>query len=94
VPSAEAQSPYLRAGNAFHADAINPHWSRNVFKRLLAQILESEAEPSRRILLHASRYTNATGLRQAFEPSRDVDAIAEDVGSRRLPRSGIAFRLQ
>src|SRR5208282_3664710 len=58
---------------------ISPDGLRDVLERRLAHVLEGEVEPTRGILLHARRDADAAWLSQAFEPSRDVDPIAEDV---------------
>ena len=84
-------SPHLRATRAsllrlrgrvregaFRSDPIHPDQTRDILERLLAQIIEGEVEAAD-ILLNAGRDADATGLGQAFEASRDVDAVAEDV---------------
>src|SRR5271165_6987004 len=58
---------------------ISPNGPRDVLERLLAPVLEGKVEPTRGILLHARRDADAAWLSQAFEPSRDVDPIADDV---------------
>src|SRR5271166_4905040 len=52
---------------------------RDIFERLLAHVCEGEVEAARRILPHAGRDADPAGLGQAFEPCRDIDAVAEDV---------------
>ena len=46
---------------------------------LLAEILEVEVQLARGVFLYPPRYRNAAWLGQGFEPSSDVDAVAEDI---------------
>jgi hypothetical protein len=55
------------------------HRSSNVLEALFAQIVKCEIEPTRSVLLNAGRNADPTGFGQAFEPSRDIHAITEDV---------------
>src|SRR6516225_4537457 len=66
-------------GRGSWPDRIGVHGPRDVLELLLAQILEREIELAGDILLHARRNTQAARLRQAFEASGNVDAVAEDV---------------
>jgi hypothetical protein len=60
-------------------DPKDTHRPGNVFQWLLADVFEGEVELARGVLLHASRDADAARLREAFEPSGDVDAVAKDV---------------
>src|SRR5271163_150154 len=64
---------------AFRSDAVGPDWPRDVLQRLLADVFEGEVEAARGILLNPRRDADAAGLGQAFEASRDIDAVAKDV---------------
>ena len=59
--------------------AVRPDRPRDVLERLLADVFESEVEAARSVLLNARRDADAARFGQAFEPRRDVDAVAEDV---------------
>src|SRR6516165_357727 len=67
-----------RSGSLRH-HAIYPDRPADVLELLLADVLEGEVELARDILMNASRHADAARLGQAFEPGRDVDAIAKDV---------------
>src|SRR6516225_9982215 len=58
---------------------VDPYGAGDVLEGLLAQILEREVELTRHVLLHPSRHTDPTGFSQAFEASRDIYSIAENV---------------
>ena len=58
---------------------VNPYRAGNVLKALLSNVLEGEVETPGYILLNTSRDTNASGLGQTLQPSRDVHPIAENV---------------
>src|SRR3978361_627782 len=57
-------------------DADRP---RNILQLLFATVLEDDVEAALHILLHPRRHTDAPGIREAFQPGGDVDAITEDV---------------
>jgi hypothetical protein len=60
-------------------DAIDAHWRRNILKALLADINEI----GRHLALHLPPDVlgnrDATRLCNAFDPRRDVDAVAQDI---------------
>jgi hypothetical protein len=59
-----AVNRYLRTPMKRHRHPIHPHRPRDVLERLLADVLESEVEFPRGILLHARRNADPTGLGQ------------------------------
>src|SRR5262245_58631723 len=61
------------------ADCVGAHRPRDVLELPLAQVTEGEFDLASGILAYPRRDANATRLGQAFEPGRDVDAIAKDV---------------
>jgi hypothetical protein len=64
---------------AFKSRPIDPHWTGNVLERLIAHAFQGEVEAARSVFLNAHRDADTARLGQAFEPSRNVDAVAEDV---------------
>src|SRR6516225_5818382 len=60
-------------------DSEDAHRPYNVLELLLADVIKDEVELARSILLHARGNAHSNGLGQAFEPRRDVDAVAKDV---------------
>ena len=46
---------------------------------LLAEILETDAEPVAYLIANNPAYTNPTGLGEPLQPRRDIHPIAEDV---------------
>jgi hypothetical protein len=61
------------------AQAVYAHGAGNVLQLLLAEILEGEIEFPSGILLYPSRHANPARVGQAFEPRRNIDAVAKDV---------------
>jgi hypothetical protein len=75
-----AQSRHTRVREgALGSDAVGADRSRDILKRLLAHVFESEVELAHRILPDPGRNANAARLGQAFEAGGDIDAVAEDV---------------
>src|SRR5207245_766734 len=68
----------VRVG-VFRSHSVHPNGPSDVLERLLAHVFEGEVELARRILPNAGRDANAARLGQAFEPGRDVNAVARDV---------------
>jgi hypothetical protein len=58
---------------------VNPHWPRNVLDCPLAEIVEAEPELVEHLVAHIGRDADAARVGDAFEPRRDVDAVAVDV---------------
>jgi hypothetical protein len=48
-------------------------------RELLAEILETDAEPVAYLIANNPAYTNPTGLGEPLQPRRDIHPIAEDV---------------
>ena len=69
----------MSRGRRGFADRVGAHRPLDVLELLLAQITEGEVELARSVLAYPRRNANATGLGQAFEPRRNVDAVAKDV---------------
>ena len=65
--------------NPISTNAVYPQGARNVLQLLLAHIFKDEVELARGISLHPRRYANSTRLSQAFQASRDIHSIPEDV---------------
>jgi len=61
------------------ADAMGVHRPGDVLDLLLAHVLEREGELVAYLVAHHAADADAAGLRQGFESSGDVDAVAEDV---------------
>jgi len=79
-PSLPRPRGRVREG-ACQADTVGTDRSRDVLERLLADVLEGELKAARRVLLNAGRDADAARFGQAFEPRRDIDAIAKDVAA-------------
>ncbi len=62
-----------------HANAVDPDGPCDVLEGLLADVLESEVEPARGILLHSRRDADPAGLGQRFQTRGDIDPVAKDV---------------
>src|SRR6516164_3645613 len=60
-------------------DAKNAHGARDVFERLLTDVLEGQIEPARGVFADPRRDADAARLGEAFETCRDVDAVAKEV---------------
>src|SRR5215218_6927830 len=59
--------------------SIRPHRAINVLEGLLTQIDELDPSLALGVIVRRRRDTDAAGLCEALESSRDVDAISEDV---------------
>jgi hypothetical protein len=55
------------------------HWPGDVLDLVLAHVLEREGELVAHLVAHHVADADATRLRQGFQPSGNVDAVAEDV---------------
>ena len=69
----------LRGPARLVRDAVDAHRPGDVLERLLAEVLEGEIELACGVLVHPRRDADAARLGQAFEPRRDIDAVAKDV---------------
>ena len=61
------------------ADAMGAHRPGDILNLLLAHVLEREGELVPHLIAHHAANADTARLRQGFEPSSDVDAVAEDV---------------
>ena len=61
------------------ADAEDPHRPGDVLHRLLAQVLEHDAELVAHRIAHRARDEDAARIGERLEPRGDVDAVAVDV---------------
>ena len=61
------------------ANRIGTDRSGDVLEGLLAQVSELDANLTLNLIVSRRRDAGATGLRDAFEPSRDIDAITKNV---------------
>ena len=59
--------------------SVHPQRAGDVFEALLAEIIEGDIDLAGRICSHPAGNADAAGLGQPFEPSREVDSIAENV---------------
>src|SRR6516225_1966023 len=59
--------------------SVCPDRPRDILERLLAHVFEGDIETACGILLNAGRDADAAWLGQAFEPRRDIDAVAKDI---------------
>ena len=60
-------------------DRIDPHRPRDVFQVLLAEIDEIRIDFAAHMIVCRTREQHAARLADAFEPRRDIDAVAENV---------------
>jgi hypothetical protein len=65
--------------NPICPNAVNPDGAPNVLQLLLAHILEGEVELAGGILLHPRRHAYPSGLGQRFQPSGNINSVAEDI---------------
>src|SRR5215813_6266647 len=66
-------------GAAFVANPVRPHWSGNVLRLLLAQILEGVIQPIAYLVANNPADTDPPGFGQRLQPRRYVHTVAEDV---------------
>ena len=72
---------HSRSGAAIHGgDREDVHRPRDVLQGARAERLEIRLEGPAHLVEHLTGDADATGLRDAFEPGRDVDAVAVDPG--------------
>jgi len=70
-----------RFRGACQVDAIDSHGARDVFQHLLPQIDEGLRQLVADLAPDILRKTDAARVRDAFQPRRDVDAVAQQVGA-------------
>lgn len=68
-----------RSGRVAFAQSECADRTGDVLQRLLADILHGDLEFADQFLMHLGGDADAAGFGEAFEPRRNVDAIAEDV---------------
>ena len=66
-------------GPEFEANGIDTHRPRDVLERLLSEVDELRLDPPPHMLVRSARNGHATGFGDAFEPRRNIDAVAEDI---------------
>ena len=62
-------------------DVEHPHREADVLQFLLASVFVGKVELVADILAHRARYRDAAGLGDALDPRRDIDPVAENVGT-------------
>src|SRR5262249_30436218 len=75
----QRQGNWGDGGRMVQGNAVGAHRTRDVLERLFAQVSEGDVEFAGCVFLNPRRDADATRFRQAFEPGRDVDPMAEDV---------------
>jgi hypothetical protein len=60
-------------------DLVNPHWLGNVLHTMAAERAVPECQLVPDLLVDGVRNADGTGSGEAFQPGRNVDAVAEDV---------------
>ena len=68
-----------QSGDGCGGQRIDPHRPGNVLDLMLAQVHESKIELIAYLVPHDAADADAAGLRERFQPRRDIDAVAEDV---------------
>ena len=69
----------LARGHVAESDVEDAHRELDVLELLLADIFKQQVEPVADIVAHRLRNRYSAGLGDAFEPRRDVDAVAENI---------------
>src|SRR5262245_19932887 len=69
----------MRLRGRHRADPIDAYRPGDVFDALLAEIVESKAQPVAYLLVHRARDQYRSRLGQGFEPRRDINAITVEV---------------
>src|SRR6266568_5621967 len=61
------------------SNLVNAHRAVDVFKALLAKVLELGVNPAWSIVVYAARYADPSGLGERLKPCRYVDAVAVNI---------------
>ena len=73
----------LRLGRArllqARSNAVSAHWTIDVLKLLLTNILRDHIQLALQILLHPAGDADATRGGKSLEPRRNIDPVSEDV---------------
>jgi len=69
---------YGAVAGPLRPDPIDAHRFQNVLELALAEIVARDRQPVLDLLVDRPRDTDAPGLRQAFQPGREVDPVAVD----------------
>ena len=63
----------------FEQQPVNPRRLGDVLDALLAEVLEFERQLFHHVIVDPARDAHAARVRQALEPGRDIDAVAENI---------------
>src|SRR5580658_1464268 len=75
------EEPGPRRCYAIEPDGVNLHGLGNVLEVLPPEFAKGQIKPAADMIQHLARNADAAAIGDAFEPGRDIDPVAENVGA-------------